>query len=69
MESEQEHWAIPEAGQELAAQTQTDSVRTSSAQRFVKQVSLADQGRVLHQTKGCVACHSVDGTTKARTFA
>jgi cytochrome c oxidase subunit 2 len=25
---------------------------------------LADQGKALHQTKGCVACHSVDGTTK-----
>jgi cytochrome c oxidase subunit 2 len=28
------------------------------------QGSLVDQGKVVYEKKGCVACHSVDGTTK-----
>lgn len=52
---------IPEAGQELA---ETDTLRTSAAGRLMEQIPLAEQGRRLHENKGCVACHSVDGTTK-----
>lgn len=56
---------IPEAGEETAqSDVNTDTVKTSAAGVMVEQVSLVDQGRVVHQNKGCVACHSVDGTTK-----
>jgi cytochrome c oxidase subunit 2 len=30
----------------------------------LKSLSLADQGKILSQTKGCVACHSDDGTKR-----
>ncbi len=57
--------SIPDAVQELA-QVSQDQVHISAAsvQSAVVQTSLAQQGRVVHETKGCIACHSVDGTTK-----
>jgi cytochrome c oxidase subunit 2 len=48
----------------------TDSVTTSAAVPeprkigLVSQVSLSQQGKEVYETKGCVACHSVDGSQK-----
>jgi cytochrome c oxidase subunit 2 len=52
---------IPKAGQEVA---ESDQIQTTAAGRLVSQVSLAEQGKEVYQRKGCVACHSVDGTSK-----
>ncbi len=51
---------IPIAGQELS---ESDRVQNSDEGRLT-QVSLVDQGKAVYQNKGCVACHSVDGSTK-----
>ncbi len=32
--------------------------------KWVSQVSLADQGKAVYHSKGCIACHSVDGSPK-----
>jgi cytochrome c oxidase subunit II len=42
----------------------TDEVRTAQA-RPVELSVLARQGKHFYETKGCVACHSADGTAKA----
>jgi cytochrome c oxidase subunit 2 len=48
----------------------SDSVKTTAAAPelrktgFISQVSLAQQGKEVYETKGCVACHSVDGSEK-----
>jgi cytochrome c oxidase subunit 2 len=53
---------IPEAGAELAV---ADEISTSSASPTKPQISLIEQGRVVHANKGCVACHTTDdGTVK-----
>jgi cytochrome c oxidase subunit 2 len=51
---------IPEAGTEMVSSETT----SDSAAVAVKKptLTLVEQGRVVHETKGCVACHSVDGT-------
>jgi cytochrome c oxidase subunit 2 len=56
---------IPEAGFDQAS-NETDSIEThkASVSRAVSQVSLADQGKDVYRNKGCLGCHSVDGTTK-----
>lgn len=64
--------AIPEATlEEVSENVQTQgAMKTASAEMkpvsatLVKQVSLAEQGKTIYRTKGCVACHSDDGTTK-----
>ena len=47
------HDSIPEAGQDVALVSQTAAPNT-----------LVEQGKLVYQNKGCVACHSTDGTTK-----
>ncbi|MEO5968633.1 MAG: cytochrome c oxidase subunit II [Bdellovibrionia bacterium] len=51
---------IPEAG----LLTSTDKISTSAASPMAPVFSLVEQGRVIHESKGCVACHTVDGTVK-----
>ncbi len=45
---------IPHAGEEVSA---TEGTRTVAA-------SLVEQGKEVYEKKGCVACHSTDGTKK-----
>lgn len=53
---------IPVAGREL---TDADRAEAAEAGGAAKPVSLVEQGKGLFEKKGgCVACHSVDGTTK-----
>jgi cytochrome c oxidase subunit 2 len=42
----------------------TASGDTSKVAGETKVVSLVDQGKQLTETKGCIACHTTDGTTK-----
>jgi cytochrome c oxidase subunit 2 len=51
---------IPTAGQEVS---ESDKAQSSSEAKLT-QVSLIEQGKTVHQNKGCAACHSVDGSTK-----
>jgi cytochrome c oxidase subunit 2 len=61
---------IPEASEEFAQTGNTQEVVPASDQvkspttSLVKQISLVEQGKTIYRTKGCVACHSDDGTTK-----
>jgi cytochrome c oxidase subunit 2 len=57
---------IPNAGQELtAADIKEAEVAAAAASGTISQtVSLADQGKQHFETKGCTACHTVDGTTR-----
>jgi len=41
-----------------------DGILISAASPMKSQFSLVEQGRVVHESKGCVACHTVDGTVK-----
>ena len=50
---------IPKAGEEGVA---SGSVTTRTAAPVT--LTLAEQGKKVFETKGCVACHSVDGTAK-----
>jgi cytochrome c oxidase subunit 2 len=52
---------IPDAGRELTA---ADIKASESSVTLTKVASLAEQGRGHFETKGCVACHTTDGTTK-----
>ncbi len=52
---------IPEAGHDIA---QADANSATADVRVVEQTSLIEQGRKVYEAKGCVACHSIDGTTK-----
>lgn len=51
---------IPNAGQEWVA-TGADQAKDGAK---VTLVSLAEQGKEVYEKKGCVGCHSTDGTTK-----
>lgn len=51
---------IPIAGREL---TEADTKAMEQSQQ-TQVVSLADQGKTLMTSKGCVACHSEDGSVK-----
>jgi cytochrome c oxidase subunit 2 len=42
----------------------TDAASDTAGQVSALQKSPAERGRALHASKGCVACHSVDGVTK-----
>ncbi len=54
---------IPVAGQEPAQSVaMRDQVRLVAASATVG--SLAEQGKKLTETKGCIACHSADGSAK-----
>lgn len=48
---------VPVAGRELTQAEIEKAAATTTG-------SLADQGKALFESKGCVACHSVDGTAK-----
>ena len=52
---------IPEAGKELTA-TEIQNANVASLQPVAG--GLAMQGKHIFETKGCVACHTNDGTTK-----
>jgi len=61
---------IPKAG-EIAALTTTEAkvaattdTTTVTSAAPVAQLSLVDQGKTHFNAKGCVACHSIDGTPK-----
>ena len=41
-----------------------DQVQVSQAKTSFEPVDLVNQGRVVFETKGCVSCHSVDGSSK-----
>jgi cytochrome c oxidase subunit 2 len=49
---------VPEIGLEGATEESSGKIAAST------QGSLVDQGKAVYENKGCVACHSVDGTTK-----
>ncbi|MFZ9594925.1 MAG: cytochrome c oxidase subunit II [Bdellovibrionia bacterium] len=51
---------VPEAGMDVAATDSTSGTSGSAMQKPT--LSLVEQGRVVYETKGCVACHSTDGT-------
>ena len=51
---------IPEAGREL---TQLD-IEAAQKVTLSQTGTLSEQGKVHYETKGCTACHSIDGTTK-----
>jgi cytochrome c oxidase subunit 2 len=53
--------SVPRAGQTLAeAQAETAKIALKQA----APMSLADQGKALTEAKGCIACHSADGSVK-----
>ncbi len=60
--------AIPEAGMELTSSDQvSDQLLSSSASPTKGETpgfSLVEQGKIVHETKGCAACHTIDGTVK-----
>ena len=51
---------IPIAGEDVVE----THAKGSSSSGQLTQISLVDQGKTVYQNKGCVACHSTDGTTK-----
>ena len=53
---------IPDAGSDSVQDLAPKAIPVSADRGAL--VSLVEQGKALHQNKGCVACHSVDGTTK-----
>jgi cytochrome c oxidase subunit 2 len=53
---------VPVAGEEETAVANSETGKPTEGQ--LKQVSLADQGRKVYETKSCNTCHTVDGTTK-----
>jgi len=50
---------IPDAGKTLAESGSGTKLTSATAP-----VSLIDQGKALYESKGCVACHSLDGSKK-----
>ena len=46
------------------ARARRAAAEPSAAQGELKQLSLADQGKQVYETKSCNTCHSNDGTTK-----
>ncbi len=56
---------IPDAGEELAPQLASATPEETLEQKpGVKTISLVEQGKALTELKGCVACHTADGTPK-----
>jgi cytochrome c oxidase subunit II len=63
---------IPDAWQSAALEEQDQSKEYASADtdstvpktRLIAQTTLVEQGKAVYETKGCVGCHSVDGTSK-----
>lgn len=41
-----------------------DYLKWKSAQASTESIPLRDLGELLHKTKGCVSCHSIDGSSK-----
>ncbi|CAM6053634.1 unnamed protein product [Sphagnum tenellum] len=57
--------AAPGVQQAASAQvTLTDQISISQASQIKPEFSLIEQGREIHETKGCLACHSIDGSSK-----
>lgn len=62
--------AIPKAGEALAQNqpaAKSDALPTSQANAVFKPelgLNLAQQGKHLSETRGCIACHSADGSSK-----
>jgi cytochrome c oxidase subunit 2 len=52
---------IPKAGVELASD---DKISSSAASPMKPLFSLVEQGKIVHESKGCIACHTVDGSVK-----
>lgn len=57
---------IPDAGEApaLTSNGVADSITAQSASPTFSHLTLAQQGKSLFENKGCVACHSVDGSSK-----
>lgn len=55
---------IPKAGEAAVAKVagSSDAVTTSQGTTLVKAPNLIEQGQKLAMTRGCVACHSADGS-------
>jgi cytochrome c oxidase subunit II len=55
--------SIPKAGTQASAGTAaSDEMRSSSAAPSLPKLTLVEQGRAQFQGRGCVACHTVDGS-------
>jgi cytochrome c oxidase subunit II len=52
------------AGLDGDSKSLADRVSASQAAATLEPVSLVSQGKVVFETKGCVSCHSVDGSAK-----
>jgi cytochrome c oxidase subunit 2 len=55
---------IPNAGEELAQLPEASAGAAPSSVQLVAQTTLAEQGKKVHEAKGCATCHSIDGSTK-----
>jgi cytochrome c oxidase subunit 2 len=58
--------SIPKAGSGMALQLEgsKDRIETSAAATAQPMLSLVEQGKTHFKSKGCVACHSIDGQPK-----